>query len=89
MQAAQRDTAVLQECGVPYRLMTTPAPSPSTSRRWPTPGPGRRPAPAGRRTGDCQRFTTELADAARALGVQFRFGVQWPSCSSAAARSAA
>ena len=76
LQAAQRDTAVLQECGVPFRLLGADA--------LPDVEPALAHAPGlvgglhlpGDETGDCQRFTTQLADRARALGVQFRFGTQ-------------
>ena len=77
MQAAQRDTAVLQECGVPYRLMTDASAlteyEPALAHAKGLVGGLQLP---GDETGDCQRFTTELADKARALGVQFRFGVE-------------
>ncbi|MBN8557705.1 MAG: D-amino acid dehydrogenase [Proteobacteria bacterium] len=77
MEAAKRDTAVLQECGVPYRLMTDAAElaeyEPALAHAQGLVGGLQLP---GDETGDCQRFTTELADRARALGVRFRFGVQ-------------
>ena len=77
MQAAQRDTAVLDECGVPYHLMTDPGAladiEPALAHASGLVGGLHLP---GDETGDCQRFTTELAAKARALGVQFRFGVQ-------------
>ncbi|HQD14353.1 MAG TPA: D-amino acid dehydrogenase [Ottowia sp.] len=77
MEAAKRDTAVLQECGVPYRLMTDAAElaeyEPALVHAQGLVGGLQLP---GDETGDCQRFTTELADRARALGVRFRFGVQ-------------
>ncbi len=77
MQAAQRDTAVLDECGVPYNLMTDPGAladiEPALAHASGLVGGLHLP---GDETGDCQRFTTELAAKARALGVQFRFGVQ-------------
>ena len=77
MQAAQRDTAVLDECGVPYTLMTDPGAladiEPALAHASGLVGGLHLP---GDETGDCQRFTTELAAKARALGVQFRFGVQ-------------
>ncbi|QTD47226.1 D-amino acid dehydrogenase [Ottowia testudinis] len=75
LAAAQRDTAVLDACGVPYRLMLQPDALAEIE-------PALAHAPGlvgglhlpGDETGDCQRFTTQLADMARALGVQFRFG---------------
>ncbi len=75
MEAAQRDIAVLQECGVAYELLDAagvyraePALAFSES---PLTGGLRLP---GDETGDCQRFTTELAKRAKKNGVQFRFG---------------
>lgn len=77
MQAAQRDTAVLDECGVPYRLMQDASAlteyEPALAHAQGLIGGLHLP---GDETGDCQRFTTELAERAKALGVQFRFGVQ-------------
>ena len=77
LQAARRDTAVLDECGVPYRLMTEPDAlteyEPALAHARGLIGALHLP---GDETGDCQRFTTELAEKARALGVKFRFGVQ-------------
>ena len=76
LAAAQRDTAVLDACGVPYRLMLQADALAEIE-------PALAHAPGlvgglhlpGDETGDCQRFTTQLAGMARALGVQFRFGV--------------
>ena len=77
LQAARRDTAVLQECGVPYRLMTDVAElaeyEPALARARGLVGGLQLP---GDETGDCRRFTTALAEQARALGVRFRLGVQ-------------
>ena len=74
MEAARRDTAVLEECGVPYRLMTDAGElaeyEPALARAQGLVGALHLP---GDETGDCQRFTTELAEKARRLGVQFRF----------------
>ena len=74
MQAAQRDTAVLDECGVPYRLMQDASAlteyEPALAHAQGLIGGLHLP---GDETGDCQRFTTELAEKARRLGVQFRF----------------
>lgn len=75
LQAARRDTEVLEECGVAYTLLSDPAALPEYE-----------PALAhvqglvgalhlpGDETGDCHSFTVELAERARALGVDFRFG---------------
>lgn len=74
MEAARRDTAVLEECGVPYRLMTDAGElaeyEPALARAQGLVGALHLP---GDETGDCQRFTTELAEKARRLGVQFLF----------------
>ncbi|SAI74636.1 D-amino acid dehydrogenase small subunit [Bordetella ansorpii] len=75
MQAAQRDIAVLEECGVPYELLD--------ANRLESAEPGlahaRHKLTGGLRlpndeTGDCRRFTLALAALARARGVEFRFG---------------
>lgn len=74
MQAAQLDTAVLQECGVPFRLLAPhelPEIEPALAHAPGLVGGLHLP---GDETGDCQRFTTRLAELARGLGVQFRFG---------------
>lgn len=76
LAAAQRDVAVLQECGVPYRLLT--------AAELPELEPALAHAPGlvgglylpGDETGDCHLFTTALAGRAQALGVRFRLGVQ-------------
>ena len=77
LAAAHRDTEVLDECGVPYRLMTDPAQladyEPALAHAKGLIGGLQLP---GDETGDCQRFTTELAAKAKALGVKFRFGVR-------------
>ena len=77
LQAARRDTAVLQECGVPYRLMTDVA---ELAEYEPALAPARGLVGGlqlpGDETGDCRRFTTALAEQARALGVRFRLGEQ-------------
>jgi D-amino-acid dehydrogenase len=76
LQAARRDTAVLDECGVPYRLLQAgelPEVEPALAHAAGLAGGLYLP---GDETGDCQRFTAALAEQAKALGVQFRFGVQ-------------
>ena len=76
LEAAGRDIEVLQECGVPYELLD--------ASRLPTAEPGLARSlhklAGGLRlpndeTGDCRRFTLGLAELARGLGVEFRFGV--------------
>jgi D-amino-acid dehydrogenase len=77
-EAASRDVVVLRDCGVPFELLEASA------------LPGAEPALGSHRglgglsgglrlpndeTGDCQRFTAQLSEAARALGVRFRFGI--------------
>lgn len=77
LAAARRDTTVLEECGVPYRLMTDPAElaeyEPALAHAQGLVGALHLP---GDETGDCQRFTTALAERARQLGVQFRFDTE-------------
>ncbi|HAG76876.1 MAG TPA: D-amino acid dehydrogenase [Thauera sp.] len=76
LDAAARDTAVLDECGVPYELLAGDALGSAepalASRATPLAGGLRLP---NDETGDCHLFTTRLADMARAAGVEFRFGV--------------
>ena len=77
LDAAARDIAVLEECGVPYELLTgkeVACAEPALAHR-----PGQ--LAGGLRlpndeTGDCQRFTAQLAERAQAAGVQFRFGTE-------------
>jgi D-amino-acid dehydrogenase len=75
LAAAERDVAVLEAFGVPYELLDA-----DTLERA-EPALGRRPGKlaGGLRlpndeTGDCHLFTRALAEQARALGVDFRFG---------------
>jgi len=75
MAAIQRDIAVLQECGVPYEVLDRDG----LARVEPALARVRDRVAGGLRlpndeTGDCHRFTVALAEQARALGVQFRFG---------------
>lgn len=76
LEAAQRDIAVLQECGVPYELLGAdelPQVEPALTRsRSPLAGGLRLP---NDETGDCHLFTTRLTELARQAGVEFRFGV--------------
>ena len=77
LDAAARDIAVLEECGVPYELLdgdALAAAEPALAHR-----PGK--LAGGLRlpndeTGDCQLFTTRLAQMAEAAGVTFRFGAE-------------
>ncbi|MGD9870545.1 MAG: D-amino acid dehydrogenase [Thauera sp.] len=77
LDAAARDIAVLEECGVPYELLTGAAlaqAEPALAHR-----PGQ--LAGGLRlpndeTGDCQLFTTRLAQMAQDAGVRFRYGVE-------------
>lgn len=75
LQNAQRDIAVLEEAGVPYELLMPEALA--------TAEPGLAHAQhrlsgglrlPGDETGDCHRFTRELARHAQALGVKFLLG---------------
>ncbi|MFV0678814.1 D-amino acid dehydrogenase [Ottowia sp.] len=73
LQAAQRDIAVLQSCGVPYRLLS--------AHELPEIEPALANAPGllgglhlpGDETGDCHQFTHQLAKLASDLGVRFRW----------------
>ncbi len=75
LDAVQRDIAVLEECGVPYELLDAGqlgAVEPSLRQaRDRLVGGLRLPKDE---TGDCHRFTRSLAELARGLGVDFRFG---------------
>ncbi len=75
LDAAHKDIAVLKQCGVPYQLLTPqqcveyePALALVASKLT---GGLRLP---NDETGDCRLFTQGLAEAAKALGVTFRFG---------------
>lgn len=75
LDAAQRDMAVLREAGVPHELLAAA----DLARVEPALAHASVPLAGGLRlpndeTGDCRLFTLQLADHARALGVQFRFG---------------
>ena len=77
---AQRDIAVLQECGIDYELLDPQGVAraePALARAGATIAGGLR-LPADE-TGDCFKFTNQLAQMAEALGVKFRFGtaVDW------------
>ena len=75
MDAAGRDIAVLQECGVAHELLDakqlTEVEPGLANARSPLAGGLRLP---NDETGDCQLFTTRLAELATELGVTFRFG---------------
>jgi D-amino-acid dehydrogenase len=75
LDAVHRDIAVLEECGVPYQLFDRDG----LAGVEPGLAHARDRLVGGLRlpndeTGDCQLFTTRLADKAAALGVEFRFG---------------
>ena len=77
LDAVQRDIAVLQECGVPYELLARD----ELVRVEPALAQARDRLTGGLRlpndeTGDCHRFTRQLASLARGLGVDFRFNQQ-------------
>jgi D-amino-acid dehydrogenase len=75
VDAAARDIAVLEECGVPFELLDRDG----LVRAEPALAAVRDKLAGGLRllndeTGDCHLFTTRLAAKARELGVDFRFG---------------
>ncbi|MCD2513151.1 D-amino acid dehydrogenase [Comamonas endophytica] len=75
IDAAQRDIAVLEECGVAYELLdrqSLPRVEPALAFAQDRLSGGLHLP--GDETGDCQRFATELARLARGLGVKFLFG---------------
>jgi len=74
VDAVQRDIKVLEECGVPYQLLsrdelTSVEPGLAHAKEM-LAGGLRLP---NDETGDCQLFTTQLVERAKALGVEFRF----------------
>ena len=74
--AAGKDIEVLRQAGVAYELLT----SAQLAQAEPALAQVREKLVGGLRlpndeTGDCQMFTTKLAEMARALGVQFEYGV--------------
>ena len=77
LDAAARDIAVLEACGVPFELLNgadVARAEPALARRAGKLAGGLRLP--NDETGDCQLFTTRLAERARAAGVSFRFGVE-------------
>jgi D-amino-acid dehydrogenase len=75
LQAVQSDIAVLRECEVPFRELRAdelPEIEPALAHAPGLVGGLHLP---GDETGDCHQFTSRLADLARGLGVQFRYGV--------------
>ncbi len=75
LDAAARDVAVLQDCGVPFELLDAAG----VTRVEPALAQASAPIAGGLRlpndeTGDCHLFTRQLAERARALGVQLRTG---------------
>jgi D-amino-acid dehydrogenase len=73
LDAAARDVAVLQECGVPYELLDAAG----VGRAEPALARAQVPISGGLRlpndeTGDCHLFTRQLAQRARALGLKLR-----------------
>jgi D-amino-acid dehydrogenase len=75
LDAVQRDIAVLRECGVPFELLDREGLArvePALARTGGALVGGLRLP--NDETGDCALFTRRLADLARGLGVEFRFG---------------
>ena len=75
VDAAARDIEVLRECGVPFELLDRDGlahAEPALARVKDKLAGGLRLP--NDETGDCHLFTTRLADQARELGVDFRFG---------------
>ncbi|BAL22739.1 D-amino acid dehydrogenase [Azoarcus sp. KH32C] len=75
VDAAARDIQVLEECGVPYELLDRD----QLGRVEPALARVSHKLAGGLRlpndeTGDCHLFTTRLAEKARELGVEFRYG---------------
>lgn len=75
LDQAQRDIAVLRECGIAYELLDAGG----VRRAEPALAHAQAPIAGGLRlpddqTGDCLLFTNALARLAQQLGVQFRFG---------------
>ncbi len=75
LDAAARDVAVLQDCGVPFELLDAAG----VTRVEPALAQASTPIAGGLRlpndeTGDCHLFTRQLAERARAQGVQLRTG---------------
>ncbi len=75
VEAVQRDVEVLKACGVPFELLD----GPDLARIEPGLARAAVPLAGGLRlpddeTGDCQLFTTGLAERAQALGARFLFG---------------
>ena len=73
LDAAARDVAVLQDCGVPFELLDAAG----VCRAEPALAHATAPIRGGLRlpndeTGDCHAFTRQLAERARTLGVQLR-----------------
>lgn len=74
LDAVERDIAVLRDCGVPYELLTRE----QLARIEPALAQAQDRLTGGLRlpndeTGDCHRFTNELAIIARRIGVEFHF----------------
>ena len=77
LDGAARDIPVLEACGVPFELLDEAGCAKAEPALAKVPGRiiGGLRLPNDE-TGDCQRFTTELAQRAEQLGVKFRFNSQ-------------
>ncbi len=87
LDAIAKDVAILMQAGVPFELLG----SSELASREPALASVSHKLVGGLRlpgdeTGDCQLFTTRLAEKASRLGVQFRYGQQLQSIQNAAGR---
>ena len=74
LKAVQSDIAVLRECEVPFRELRADELHEVEPALAHAPGLVGGLHLPGDETGDCHQFTTQLAERARALGVEFRYG---------------
>jgi len=75
VKAAEKDIAVLERCGVPFEVLNPAGCAEVEPAIVKSQLAGGLRLP-GDETGDCQLFTTRLAERAKQLGVEFRFGAK-------------